>query len=278
MNIFSLSNVSVLSVTALVSLALVATPTSAFAESANKGEKLTSSEVTASLDNFGDFIKPALQSVASAQDAAVASSGDFIVEVPKDLEAGVDVSGTGLDLTIHLPNADDAGVGVKNSHGQVVYSSTSASANTVIPVEGGVQMLTTIADSSAPERYTYQVKATPGDYFQILEDGSALLYAADGSVTVAVAVPWATDANGQSIPTHFETEGSSLTQVIEHTNVENVAYPVVADPFWLAPFVVRCLVAIGLNGPQIARIASSGSELAILGAFGWAALRCVLGR
>lgn len=238
MNIFSLSNVSVLSVTALVSVALVATPTSAFADSSQTDDVLTSSEITASLDIAGGLVQTALPSVTSSQDAAVSNAGDVTVEVPKDLKAGVDLTGTGLDLTIHLPNAADAGVGVKNSDGQVVYSSTSASANTVIPVQGGVQMLTTIANSTAPERYTYLVETAPGDYFQIQEDGSAVLYAADGTVKLGVATPWAKDANGQSIPTHYETDGTSLTQVIEHASAAKVAYPVVSDPFWIPALMV----------------------------------------
>lgn len=239
---FSLSNVSVLSVTALVSVALVATPTSAFADSSQTDDVLTSSEITASLDIAGGLVQTALPSVTSSQDAAVSNAGDVTVEVPKDLKAGVDLTGTGLDLTIHLPNAADAGVGVKNSDGQVVYSSTSASANTVIPVEGGVQMLTTIANSAAPERYTYLVETAPGDYFQIQEDGSAVLIAPDGTVKLGVAAPWAEDANGQSIPTHYETDGSSLTQVIEHASAENIAYPVTADPVW--GIVIKCVAGI----------------------------------
>ena len=109
MKIFSLSNVSVLSVTALVSLALVATPTSAFADSSQTDDVLTSSEITASLDIAGGLVQTALPSVTSSQDAAVSNAGDVTVEVPKDLKSGVDLTGTGLDLTIHLPNADDAG-------------------------------------------------------------------------------------------------------------------------------------------------------------------------
>ncbi|WP_280796688.1 hypothetical protein [Aurantimicrobium minutum] len=215
----------------------------------NTDDVLTTSEVSSALDKAGSLVQDALPSVTTSSEAAVSTTGNVTVEVPKDLTSGVDLTGTGLDLTIHLPNANDAAKGVKNSDGQVIYSSQEASANTVIPTEGGVQMLTTIANSSAPERYTYEVETAPGDYFQIQEDGSAILYAADGSLKLAVATPWATDANGQNIPTHYETDGTSLTQVIEHSTAQGIAYPVVADPviFAIAGIAIAIAAVIGIG-------------------------------
>jgi hypothetical protein len=267
---------SVLAAGVLLSTSLVAVSP---AQAQTLGDDvLTSSEITASLDNAGALVQSALPSVSSSQDAAIASSGGVTVEVPQDLKAGVDLTGTGLDLTIHLPNAEDASAGVKNSDGQIVYPSSEASANTVIPVTGGVQMLTTIANAQAPERFTYQVKTATGDYFQILEDGSAVLYAEDGSLKAAVAIPWATDANGKTLPTHYETDGTSLTQVIKHSATENVAYPVTADPIWFGPLIIRCLIGIGLNWAMISRILSIPSAVSVQSAFGYAAVRCLMGR
>jgi hypothetical protein len=63
-----------------------------------------------------------------------------------------------------------------------------------------------------------------------------------------------------------------------HVKLADTAYPVVADPLWLAPWVVRCLMGLGLNSVQITRIAQSGSIWAIASSFGYAAVRCLLGR
>ncbi len=111
---------------------------------------------------------------------------------------------------------------------------------------------------------------------QLVDGGGAIVLNDDG--TVALAVPWAVDANGTKIATEFQVNGSTLTQQVDHSSVDDVAYPVVADPIWLSPWVIRCLIGIGLNGPQISRIASLGSPWSIAGAFGWAAARCVFGR
>lgn len=89
---------------------------------------------------------------------------------------------------------------------------------------------------------------------------------------LGVATPWATDANGQSIPTHYETDGTSLTQVIEHNSVANVAYPVVADPIywwggkqWLTANQVRQLsfgFTIGMLVPPAALAGGLGNAAA----------------
>ena len=65
------------------------------------------------------------------------------------------------------------------------------------------------------------------------EAGAAVIVGADGVPVASVQAPWAYDANGRAIPTQFEVNGATLTQVVEHSGA---AYPVVADPqtlyFW----------------------------------------------
>lgn len=112
------------------------------------------------------------------------------------------------------------------------------------------------------------------------EDDSLLLSPATGSGTGITQVGVGTaavPATADDVPTHYEVHGSTLTQIVDHTG-GRFAYPVVADPIWLAPWVVRCLIGIGINGATITRIASSGSPGAVLAAFGYGAFRCVLGR
>lgn len=46
------------------------------------------------------------------------------------------------------------------------------------------------------------------------------------------AAPWAFDANGTPVPTHYEVQGSTLVQVVDHTGA-GIAYPVVADPTFI---------------------------------------------
>lgn len=90
-----------------------------------------------------------------------------------------------------------------------------------------------------------------------------------------IDTPWAVDANGNQVPTHYDINGSTLTQVIEPDS--NTAFPVTADPSvkWWAEKAAKCaggvasLVAAGYAkfAVEIAKLvkkmktASASSEL-----------------
>lgn len=181
------------------------------------------------------------------------------------------------DLEIHLPNSSEIIGSNSLDSGLTTYSSSGDSANAVLAESGRAQILTTISEKNADTSYKYNLDLSEGQSISILVDGSAQVVNADGSIELAIGSPWAYDANGTPVKTYYSVSGNSLIQVVEHT-AENVVYPVVADPIFLAPWVVRCLVGIGLNSVQITNIASRGTTAAILAAGGYAALRCVMGR
>src|SRR5690606_33551827 len=53
----------------------------------------------------------------------------------------------------------------------------------------------------------------------------------DGGYLGGVGAAWARDAEGRDVPTRYEVDGTTVTQVVEHT-AEGIVHPVVADP-WL---------------------------------------------
>ncbi|SDS04654.1 hypothetical protein SAMN04488539_0899 [Corynebacterium timonense] len=66
--------------------------------------------------------------------------------------------------------------------------------------------------------------------------GNVLLYDAGSASTetelLGIAhAPWAVDAAGRHVPTHFEIRQGNLIQVVDHTSA-NYQYPIVADPSW----------------------------------------------
>jgi hypothetical protein len=232
--------------------------------------------IAESLANLGDT-NPALlhDSVATGPGTTQLGSGE--VSVPFALSDGVTMTGEDGDLfTIQLPNAFAAGAPVTLPDGTVTYPG-ELSANSIVVSDLGVQMLTTIVGADSPTDYSYEVTLDEGQTLALVGDGAAILNP-DGSTAVIVGDAWAVDANGADVSTSYAVEGSTLTQSVDHTAAENVAYPVVADPFWFAPAVIRCLVGIGLNGPQIANIIASGSPGSLGGALGRAALACIRGR
>ena len=63
---------------------------------------------------------------------------------------------------------------------------------------------------------------------RIADGAGARIMGADGDTIGVFDVPWAYDAAGLIVPTRYEIDGSTLTQVVEHSS--SFAYQVVANP------------------------------------------------
>lgn len=232
----------------------------------------------AALENVAAEDASLLLSPATGPGTGITQVGEGTAAVPATADVPVSLTGEdGAQLDIHLPteSSPEAAPAAVLGGGTVVYPGADFS-NSVIVGDAGVQMLTTIAGQDSPTAYEYRVSLEEGQALESTEGGAAILNA-DGTIAVAIGKAWAKDAKGVDVPTHYEVHGSTLTQIVDHAD-GNFTYPVLADPIWLAPWVVRCLIGIGINGATITRIASSGSLGAVLAAFGYGAFRCILGR
>lgn len=265
-------------VTVALATAVVLTVASTTAASASEAEEAESpTGVAVALEGLRS-LDPTLilPSAADAGEEVVDELipvGSGAVEVPGTPESGVELVGwAGDSLTIGLPFVDQAERAVGLENGAVVFPGLDSS-STVVVGDAGVQMLTTIAGDQAPTRYDYDLHLAPGQTLTLAQDG-VLILNPDGSIALVISSAWAKDANGVDIPTSFEVDGTTLTQVVSHTEADT-AYPVVADPIFIAPWVFRCLLGLGLNGPQITAAFASGT---IWGGLGRAALACALGR
>lgn len=142
---------------------------------------------------------------------SVAFTGHTDVSVPIDAGAAVSITAGSSTLEIALPTEVDISDGV-------------------VADDGSVRLQTIVKSPSAPSTYTY---AFGGDVeLTLLDDGSVEVTEtiADG-VTASVGLvdaPWAIDANGSAVPTHYTADDNSLTQYVDHSAQH--AYSVVADP------------------------------------------------
>lgn len=270
-------SVTALSVVGLLGATmLVAQPAGAWTAGDSQASKTLVAQSLENVERFDDMLLVEPVGPGKALGGVIELTGGS-VEVPTVLAEGVTLSGeAGESIEIGLPNAAGAGEATALGSGAVTFPG-EGSANSIIVGDIGVQMLTTIADADAPTRYSYEVSVKPGQHLELTDSGAAVLNQ-DGTVALAVMSAWAKDAYGKDVRTNYEVNGSTLTQVVDHAAREGVAYPVVADPIWIAPWVYRCLIGIGLNGPQITRIAQTGTPSAILAAFGYSAFRCIIGR
>jgi hypothetical protein len=149
-------------------------------------------------------------------------------EVSTDPADGLTVTDpAGTDISLGVPGEPTDGTIVV---GNVVYPDVADDASVVArSTQDGAQALVVIDGDDAPERYTFPVEVN-GQNAELRHgnDGGIEIFAPKETTPVAtIASPWATDANGADVPTHYEIRSSSVVQVVDH---RGAAYPVTADP------------------------------------------------
>ncbi|ORC24368.1 hypothetical protein A7979_10265 [Rothia nasimurium] len=191
--------------------------------------------------------------------AFVVASQETSVEIPKEADHPVILfSESEENLAISIPTSIEEAVAEPGEFGEVSFDHGNASSTSVLPHEdGSVQMVTTIADSSAPEEYVYNLDLPEGASMEILEGGLVLVEDSAGNFIAGVAAPWAKDANGVDIPTRYEIRGSALVQIVKHQNRSNLKYPVTADPWLGRDLISRVWVTIHHEGYKVNVAATS---------------------
>lgn len=132
--------------------------------------------------------------------------------------------------------ADDAEILRK---GVVAFDNQNGS--TTVPIiksDGSIQITTVIELADSPTSYTYDLRLQEGARLVEEEDGGVVMIAPDGSFIGGIAAPWATAADGKSVPTEYTIDGHSLTQTVHHSPA-STAYPVVADPWLFIDLIER---------------------------------------
>lgn len=221
---------------------------------------------TASATNSSEFDLQDIDSIAKTTEAAAESAGintlfdislterpstitgalpDGSVEiaVPNDEAASVTLSthqnkeSELISTTLLLPEtatgnldlsaADTAVIMPSLEEGNVAYAVNASE-------EGSVRIQSVIASPEAPESYEYtfpeasRIEIDPAD-------GEAIIWVKSetyGEVITGVAeTPWARDAQGRTVPSHFEASGNTLTQIVKHKDGD-FTYPITADPKW----------------------------------------------
>ncbi len=151
------------------------------------------------------------------------------IGVPTDAGAGISLEGDAGLINLGLPYADDASAAEAAQPGIVVYDNGNGSATVpVVREDGSIQVNTVIASPEAPTRYAYELDLPEGTTIETA--GGTLLFVNKGKLVAGLAPAWAQDAAGRDVPTRYEIDGTTVTQVVDHNG--RYAYPVVADP-WL---------------------------------------------
>lgn len=267
-----------LSLSAIAAMALATTVISpAYADQADSDNAIAVDAAQSSIQQLRAS-EPSLLSepVANASSTAL---GDAIllengsITIPSDQSSDLTLtSPDGKDIGIALPVDGAGGEPAQLADGSAVFTGEDSS-TTVVPNAASVQLISTIENADAPTRYEYDFSLQEGQSLRVVDDIPSVVNA-DGSLEYVIADPWAKDATGAEVPTHYEIEGDTLVQVVQH-DVEGTIYPVVADPAAIPFFVYKCLLGLGLKGPEIVNAWATGT---IWGGLGRAALACALGK
>lgn len=169
---------------------------------------------------------PTTETGALAVDATVA---DIQVAIPVDPALGISVGTGSTSVAIGLPFASTANDATTEKAGVVSYDNKNGS--TTVPVvqrDGTVQINTVISGAASPKRFDYPISVPAGHTLRLEASGAVSIGDGNGSLSALIAAAWAKDANGDSVPTHYEVQGNTLTQVVDFTAA--TAFPVVADP------------------------------------------------
>lgn len=205
---------------------------------------------------------------STGTNAVQATVSGTVVTVPVDPAAGISLGAGANTVSVGLPFASKAGKAAVQKPGVVSYDNNNGS--TTVPVvqkDGSLQINTVIKDANAPKRYDYPIAVPAGERLQLAADGSAFVGTAAGP-SITIGAPWAKDATGKQVPTHYEVHGNTLVQVVGFTS--NTAFPVVADPtywwggkVWLSPSQVS---GAGAAAAVSAVFAPAAPAAAVMGA------------
>lgn len=189
-----------------------------------------------SLDTITEVAPDVLNGSLSAKPSGgrlAAAVGSTEVVLPANAGDAIEFKAGDRVVEITLPASGAKGA-AEVSNGRVSYDNADGSSTVPVPKDdGSLQIATVIDGPTAPTSYSYALGLPDGYELLAADEGEGIAIAAkDKSDLLGVfAAPWAVDADGRAVPTHYEIQGSTLVQVVDHATGA-FTYPVVADP-WL---------------------------------------------
>ncbi|MFJ7406164.1 MULTISPECIES: hypothetical protein [unclassified Lysinibacillus] len=210
------------------------------------------------------------------------AENDFnIINLPSEFDDGILLKskGTGEDLKIGVPNNMKLSKPTITESGSYEYMNDGPVDLILQPTEFGVRSIINIKDSSAPKEYKFELDIPEGhklissaDYFgdvpgNELDTEEVFIVDENNIIQSVFGKAWAVDANGVDVPTYYEVVDNTLIQTVNFN--ENTAFPVLADPDWVA--IGACSAAlvwfVGSNLFVAAKIIKVRNYIKALGGF-----------
>lgn len=183
--------------------------------------------------------------VVDLGDEVVADFAGLEVIVPRNASDGVQLQAGDVSVVIGLPFAQTASDAEDSSiPGVLTYANENGSSTVpIVRDDGSIQITTVIDNADAPKRYDYPLTLPAGAILIVDSTGAVSSPGVDPSIPLLyVAPPWAKDADGVQVPTHYEVSGTTLTQVVEFT--ADTPFPVVADPATYVDYTTSSVIDV----------------------------------
>ena len=119
-------------------------------------------------------------------------------------------------------------IGDNGAYGKRATSSNISADFLAVVSRDGFSVLVEIASADSASEYVFDLDLPDGSTLILTDEGSVDVLGNDRFTIGEFEVPWAVDAHGNPLSTHFKVDGDTITQVVEVD--ETTAYPVVADP------------------------------------------------
>lgn len=151
------------------------------------------------------------------------------VSIPIEAIDGLTTDAGDGAVQIGLPFAETADSGSSSAAGTMTYDNNNDTSTVALVHDSGtIQVATVIGSALAPTRYEYPIDLPAGTELVINDAGAKIVDRGTGDTVGEFSAPWARDARGAAVPTHYVVNASTLIQVVELDG--NYAYPIVADP------------------------------------------------
>lgn len=190
-------------------------------------------------------------------DESASKVGDVQITVPSSLSDPVVVGEGAEAVGIHRPGESDQPADSVQDGVSAHELADGSEVVTAVKADSTVQIATILNDVGAPERFAYPITIPEGSRLELV-NGQPFVWAADGSMIGGFFPAWAVDAAGQTVPTHYELDGNTLTQVVEHHSASDVQYPVVADPAYRRGMIDQVKWERWANGGWEVRLTVTG--------------------
>ncbi|MDR6939371.1 hypothetical protein [Arcanobacterium hippocoleae] len=231
-------------------------------ESVTVADSLTARKaVTIESDTLNQLIEP---TTTVAENLAFSFESSVITALPTAQDIAIQTMANDESIELSLP--DFGWGGVEDTLPKLINKTQEVLPN---PTDNGIQLLWTIKEGKGTEILRIDSEIPQGSKWVIEVDGSlSLVRQSESGVTevlISSGTPWAIDANGKNLPTHYEIHDGDIFQLV---NTDGAVFPIVADPNWAwwgsLALCVADIVTIFVPGTQIIKAAKASKAAAFI--------------